>query len=400
MGRSAILVDDVILLDYGMKPTRPPQFPYNGIRPESVIVSHAHLDHAGIVANLMDLSPEVYMTSVTMGLTHLLARDTIKIGDREGYSPFTAWDLQKLIERTTFVPYNERFRVLDYEVELFDAGHIPGSAFIFLDGEIRLFYTGDVKTEDTYLLKKAETNLPDADILIIESTYFGKEHPDRKELEKSFIESVKETLDRGGNAIVPCFAIGRTQEIVMMLHSHGITPYVDGMGLDALKIIKEHPSFLRDGDALVEAFSDAHWVASKRRKNVLREPSVVVTTAGMLNGGPVLYYLKKIYGDPKSKVFLTGYQVEGTGGRTLLEKGYIEANGSVIHLKGKVEQYDFSAHSDDSELKKIAMDFCKRGVQYIFPVHGENTKEFADWINENLECEAISPENGEEFIIE
>ncbi|MDF2954736.1 MAG: RNA processing exonuclease [Candidatus Alkanophagales archaeon MCA70_species_2] len=385
-----------------MKPADVPEFPVGEAFPEVVVVSHAHLDHSGVVPNLMRSSPSVYMTPVTRELLYILCKDTLKLGKEQGICVFDKRDLNDLMNYAFMMPYRERFWSSGYEFELYDAGHIPGSASVHVRSErddLNLFYTGDIKLEDTRLLKGADINPPETDVLIIESTYFGEKHPDRRELEERFVASVEETLDAGGNAIVPCFAVGRTQEMVMILHAHGITPYVDGMGLSVLRKIKKHLSFMRDGEALVEAFKDARFVTPKSRKKVLSEPSVVVTTAGMLNGGPALYYLERIKDDPRSKILLTGYQIEGTNGRRLLEEGVIELNGGTVKVKAQVEQYDFSAHADDSDLKMLIERFCERGVEYVFTVHGENAAAFAAWIRENFDCQSFAPNLGESFVI-
>jgi len=410
VGRSAMLVDDKIIIDYGMRPSDPPEVPLNNdhISPKSVIVSHAHLDHSGMVPSLMShgKAPEVYMTPVTRDLTKLLGRDTIKVGKDQGFVFFDEEDIRKLDEHTLAVGYGERCPLngSDYEFELHNAGHIPGSSSIHLgkkSEDISLFYTGDIKTGMSRLMKSASlTDFPAADILVIESTYYDREHKNRKELEREFVDSIRETLDSGGNAIVPCFAVGRTQEIVMVLHSYGLTPYVDGMGLSVFSLFKNHPSFVKNAKALNDAFADAQFVNSKRRKKAISEPSIIVTTAGMLNGGPVLYYLKQIHDDPRSKVLLTGYQIEGTNGRRLIEKGYVEADGQVVKVNAGVESYDFSAHAGDSELKKIVSRFCRTGTEVVFMIHGDQTEDFAAWTRDKFGCEAIAPKNGEEFIIE
>jgi len=414
IGRSAILIDEKIVLDYGLRPSDPPEIPVGKISPKSVIVSHAHLDHSGMVPSLMssndNSAPDVYLTSVTGDLTQLMSRDTIKVGRDQGFCFFGVEDIKKMVAQTRYVDYGERIALnssdygADYEFELFNAGHIPGSAAVHLKKEsedISLLYTGDLKMGDTRLMESAALEeYPSSDILLVESTYYGRNHQDRKEQEREFIDSIKETLNSGGSAIVPCFAVGRTQEVVMILHSYGLTPYVDGMGLSAFRTFKNHPRFLRDADELNNAFNDAVFVNAKKRKKVLAQPSVVVTTAGMLNGGPVLYYLKKLYDDPKSKVLLTGYQIEGTNGRRLLEEGCVETNGEVVKVHTEVEQYDFSAHAGDTELKELVSRFCSNGTELIFPVHGEHTAEFAEWVKDNFECDAISPKIGEEFKIE
>ena len=416
VGRSAILVDGTIVLDYGLRPSEPPEIPLRdgNILPNSVVVSHAHLDHSGMVPSLMsvgaDMAPDVYMTSLTSDLTQLLGRDTIKVGKDQGFAFFGEEDIKEMNRHTHTVSYGEKVILnspgydVDYELELYNAGHIPGSSSIYLKNEnedVSLLYTGDIKTDETRLMERASyENFPTSDILLIESTYYGRDHKNRKELEREFIDSITETLNSGGNAIVPCFAVGRTQEIVMILHSYGLTPYVDGMGLSVFNLFKNQPSFLKDAKALNAAFSDAQFVNSKRRKKALSQPSVIVTTAGMLSGGPVLYYLKNIYKDPRSKVLLTGYQIEGTNGRRLIEEGCVETNGEVVKVNSQVEQYDFSAHAGDSELKDLISQFCGNGTEVLFMVHGEHTEEFARWARDKFGCNAIAPKNGEEFIIE
>lgn len=409
-------MDGKILLDYGLRPSEPLGVPLGNFSPQAAVISHAHLDHSGMVPSLMDLAPSVYMTPVTLDIASFLARDTIKIGKEQGFSFFDEDDLRKLVQYAHTVGYNNRFTLqLDgyddegrYECELYDAGHIPGSSMVYLRNEtddINLFYTGDIKMEGTHLLKSASTDFPHADVLFIESTYYGREHTNRKEMEREFVDSIQETLDSGGSAIVPCFAVGRTQEIVMVLHSHGLTPYVyvDGMGLGVLRLMQKHPEYLKNAAGLKDAFDAVRWVNnSKTRRKVISEPSVVVTTAGMLNGGPVLYYLGRIHDDPKSKVLLTGYQIEGTNGRKLLNEGCVQGDNGTIKVDAKVGQYDFSAHAGDSDLKKVVSRFCRNGTEVVFTVHGDsaNTNEFAAWIRENLDCRGIAPKNGEEFVIE
>ncbi len=410
VGRSAILVDDKIIIDYGLRPSDPPEIPLNNgrISPKSVLLSHAHLDHSGMVPSLMagDHAPKVYMTPVTRDLTKLLGRDTIKVGKEQGFLFFGEAEIRKLDQRTETVVYGERYPLngSEYQFEFHNSGHIPGSSSVYLRKEredISLLYTGDIKTGMTRLMKSAvPADFPTSDILFIESTYYNRDHRNRPELEREFIDSIKETLDSGGNAIVPCFAIGRTQEVVMILHSYGLTPYVDGMGLSVFNLFKNHPTSVKDIAALTAAFNDAQFVNSKRRKKAISEPSVIVTTAGMLNGGPVLYYLKKIHDDPRSKVLLTGYQIEGTNGRRLIDEGCVETNGEIVKVNAGVEYYDFSAHAGDSELKKIVSRFCRTGTEIVFMVHGEHTGEFATWARDKFGCEAIAPSNGEEFIIE
>jgi len=401
IGRSAVLVDDKLMMDYGVSPGEHIKYPINGSRPEAVLLSHAHIDHSGAIPKLMDLNPDIFMTPPTFDLAHMLAKDTLRIAERKGKMPaYDSNDLSKFAHETKLVDTGFEFHTHGYDVEFLNAGHIPGASAIHVrDKEDKtLFYTGDINTDDTRLVLGA-IDFPDSDILITESTYFGDEHPPRKEIEKEFIDSVQDTLNVGGSVIIPAFAIGRTQEILMLLDSYGIRAYVDGMGVQAYKIMSKHPEYIRNPAHLKKAFANATMVTGRKRNRIALDSSVVVTTAGMLNGGPALYYIDKLYKDPISKIILTGYQVEGTNGRMALDTGNIDNDGFIQHLKPKVEQYDFSAHSGDKELKEMVKEFCDKGTEHVFTMHGDNCEGFADWIKEEIGVEAVAPEIGERFTI-
>ena len=349
----------------------------------------------------MDLEPTVLMTPPTKHLTKLLADDTLEIAENHGgMAPFDPQDMHMLMRRTKELDYNDDFSTDDYTITLFDAGHIPGSSLTYLEfGEDTLLYTGDIKNSDTRLMKGSKINYPEAKSLMIESTYFGREHPERQKLEHKFIESIRYTLDIGGNVVIPTFAIGRTQEILLILKEYGIRCYVDGMGVEVTDMILKNPEYIRDPARLKSAYGNATTVKAGMRRYVLDEPSVVVTTAGMLNGGPVLSYIKKIHDNPKSKLMLTGYQAENTNGRLALQNGYVDIDGEFYHLKCGLEQYSFSAHSCDTELKSIVKYMCNKGTEHVFCVHGDNTEGFADWIKNEIGVNAYAPKVGEEFFI-
>jgi putative mRNA 3-end processing factor len=401
VGRSAVLVNDELLLDYGIKLTDPPTFPLNGLRPKSVIISHGHLDHCGLVPNLMDMKPEIFSTTMTYRLSILLAKDTLKIAENKGHAiPYYNEEIHEFERSVRTVDYGEDFKTNGYSACLYDAGHIPGSSSVYIEKDNQsLFYTGDINTTTTELLKGSDMDYPESDILVIESTYFNRDHTPRKVLEERFIESIRDTLDIGGRAIVPVFGVGRTQEMMLLLQKYGIHAYVDGMGADVFNLIKRSPESVRDIDRLNQVFRKSNIVQREKRREIIREPSVIVTSAGMLNGGPVLYYLSQMYDDPKSKIHLTGYQAEGTNGRKALDSGYVEIDGSITHLNCRLELYDFSAHCGDSELRDVVRKFCDNGTQTVLPVHGDKTEEFANWISEEFGVRSVAPANGETIYI-
>jgi putative mRNA 3-end processing factor len=395
VGRSAVLVNDSLLLDYGVKTGTPPQFPVGSVEPDAVVVSHGHLDHTGAVPSLLsgDRRPPIHWTPPTRELALTLARDTLKLhgvsrgagrgsrrqGRRGGtYAcPFTETEVRRVTQVSETHDYGRPFDAAGHEVTLFDAGHIPGSAHVLVDdGETRLLYTGDFHTDDQRLVA-GTTARPDADVVITESTYSDVEHDDRARIEKRFVESVRTTLWEGGTVVVPAFAIGRTQELLMVCEAHDLPCYVDGMGQEVTEMLRRHPGFVRDAEALRRAKSHARFVTGRegQRRRIADQNTVVVTTSGMLSGGPAMTYVPAIRDRPVNKIALTGYQVEGTPGRDLLETGSAEIDGRRMPVAAQVESYDFSAHADREGLRSVLAPYRDATV---LVAHGDRCEAFAD----------------------
>ncbi|WP_135829826.1 MBL fold metallo-hydrolase [Halorussus halobius] len=395
VGRSAVLVNDRLLLDYGMMAETPPQFPVGDPDPDAVVVSHGHLDHAGAVPALVDGDgrPPIHWTPPTEELALTLARDTLELHGGTMQCPFTETDVRRVTQASERHGYRESFEAAGHEVTFFDAGHIPGSAHVLVDdGETRLLYTGDFHTDDQQLVA-GTTARPDADVVVCESTYSDVEHDDRATVEERFVESVETTLWEGGTVVVPAFAIGRTQELLLVCEEHGVPCYVDGMGKRVTEMLRQHPEFVRDEDAFRRAKSHARFVTGRngQRKRIADQNTVVVTTSGMLSGGPAMTYVPEIRANPTNKITMTGYQVEGTPGRDLLETGRAEIDGRVMPVSARVEQYDFSAHADREGL----LDFLDsyRDAEVLVN-HGDRCEAFA----EELRADGVAagaPEIGE-----
>jgi putative mRNA 3-end processing factor len=427
IGRSAVLVDDSLLLDYGMATGNPPSFPVGNPDPDAVVVSHGHLDHVGAIPSLLsgDARPPIHWTPPTRDLTRVLAEDTLKLHGvsgsgatggsrrqaRRGGSydcPFTHTEVKRMSQVSETHGYRETFEAAGYEVTFFDAGHIPGSAHVLVDdGETRLLYTGDFHTGDQRLLS-GTTARPEADVVITESTYSDvsrgsrstsrgaerlADHDPREQVEEQFAESVKTTLWEGGTVVVPAFAIGRTQEMLLVCEAHDIDCYVDGMGQEVTRIARQYPEFVRDAEALQRAKSNARFVTGRdgQRRRIAEKNTVIVTTSGMLSGGPAMTYVPEIRANPTNKITFTGYQVEGTPGRELLDSGRAEIDGRVMPVSAQTESYDFSAHADREGL--LAFLDSYRDAE-ILVNHGDTCEQFA----EELQGEGFAssaPELGE-----
>jgi putative mRNA 3-end processing factor len=356
VGRSALLVDDRLLLDYGLLAGEPPRYPVRDPEPEAVVVSHGHLDHVGALPALLkgDRRPPVHWTPPTGELARTLAEDTLKLRGNSPLCPFSREHVARLGEVERRHGFGEPFPVAGgvegggYAVTLFAAGHIPGAAHVLVDdGDTRLLYTGDFHTDDQRLVA-GTTARPDADVVVCESTYSDVEHEDRGEVEERFAQSVETTLWEGGTVVVPAFAIGRTQEMLLVCDAYDVPCYVDGMGKGVTEMLRRYPEFVRDADALRRATSHARFVTGRdgQRERIADQPAAIVTTSGMLSGGPAMTYVPAVRANPMNKVAMTGYQVEGTPGRELIETGSAEIDGRVMPVSAQVEQYDFSAHAD------------------------------------------------------
>lgn len=379
--------ENKILIDYGIVPENPPQYPIESPPVSYAIVSHAHLDHSGMIPWLCSrYNTKIFTTSLTKEISEVLYRDTIKIADSIGY-PFPYGENEIELAMQNFVEISEKLELEDMKIKFHNAGHIPGSVMIEI-GET--LFACDINTIETRLMNGARA--VKCKNLFIEGTYAGVEHPKRDELEKEFLDEVEDIVNKGGKAIIPAFAVGRTQEIAILLSQGGHEIWLDGMGHKISEIMLRYKHYIKSPKQLQKAMKEMNIVYSNRGKKLALKSGIVLTTSGMMNGGPVLWYIDRIKDDPKSAVIITGYQVEGTNGRLLLERKEIELYGVKTKVDCQVKFYDFSAHAGHSQLIKFIKDCSPENV-VVF--HSENPEAIAEEIDANV----YIPENGERIEI-
>lgn len=386
VGRSAFLLDsgtEKIMMDYGTKLREvPPVFPITiKGRPDVILLSHAHMDHSGGLAlwESGGSSVPIYTFEITKQFSEMLLYDSLKISHEEGVKlPFTDSDVFNTIKNCIPIQFREPFKLKKTEFTAFDAGHIPGSCMFRLENKNKsILYTGDYQGIDTHLMTKYDQKIPQSDVLITESTYAQREHPSREEQEKELYASVKETLAKDGTCVISGFALQRLQEILVVLDKFGIDYplYMDGMARKATTIMNKHKELLRDNDVLDKALQKVTYINSeKMRKKVLKSPSVVLTTSGMLTGGAVVWYLKRLYERKNCSLLLTGYQLPDTPGKILLESGRFIQKDLNLDVQMFVKRFDFSGHIGRSDLFAFIK---KQNPEKIFCIHGDHTEEFA-----------------------
>ncbi len=438
VGRSAILVqtrESTVLLDCGINPGSTnslnafprldlPQFDLDSL--DAVIISHAHLDHCGFLPFLYKYGYDgpVYCSAPTSSLMTLLQLDYLDVLNKQGLMP--PYD-QKDVRDTVLHTIPLRFGAVtdiapDIRLTLHNSGHILGSSMVHLhigEGLHNLVYTGDYKYGQTMLLEPAASMFPRAETIITESTYGSPRDvtPSRMETEERLAAVINETLNREGKVIIPVPAVGRAQEIMLVIDGYmrrGLLKeapvFVEGMISEATAIHTAYPEYLARGvrnsilhDG-INPFQSEYFTLvehpSAREEIVEGEQCIIIATSGMLEGGPVVDYFKRLARDKANTLIFVSYQIEGTMGRRI-QKGLTEA--PIINSDGKIEVMKvnlqvesiegFSGHSDRRQLVNYIRR-VKPKPERIIVVHGEKTKclSLANLFQRKYKVETIVPQ--------
>lgn len=395
VGRLAMVLethDIKLLFEYGMSPGKPPTYPLPAPPVDLVLLTHAHLDHSGMIPWLFSRNDQKILTTKLTGeITDLLHKDTINIAKSEGYAiPYNKADVKEAKNSIIPIELSERRNIGDaYEVICHSAGHIPGSVMFELIADKKILFTGDLNVIDTRIVKG--TKPVDCDILFLEGTYAGRDHPKkREELEKDLIEKIDEVVKRGGIAILPAFAVSRSQELAMVLRNSGFNVWFDGMGKKVSKMFLKYPKYLRSSENLKKALNKLNLVHSDQGRKLALKSEVIITSSGMMDGGPVLNYMNKLKNDPRSAVLLTGYQVEDSNARLLVDRGKLNFYGVLEKIECEVQYFDLSAHAGHSELIEFAM---KCNPEKIVLMHSDNREVLVGPLKEF--AEVYTPNTGE-----
>jgi len=419
VGRSCMLLttpDSKILIDCGINPgARSPMDSFPRLDwlsitlddLDAVVIGHAHLDHTGFLPVLCKYGYKgpIYCTEPTLPMMNLIQLDAIKVASAQGRTPMYAdRDVKQIMKQAITIPYGTVTDISpDIKLVLANAGHILGSAlchFHIGNGDHNFVYSGDLKFAKSILFESASWNFPRVETLLIESTYGAKEdiQASRQEVESSFLKSVNSILKDGGKVLIPIPAVGRAQEIMMVIDQYmksgemvEAPVFYEGMIAEASAIHEAYPEYLArelkqriletdDNPFDSEYFTNVEHPDA--REEPLREgtPCIIIATSGMLEGGPVLEYFKNIAPDKKNKILFVSYQVNGTLGRRVLEGAKQvsligrEGKVEVVTIECGIERLDgFSGHSDYNQLISFVHKLRPK-LRRVLVNHGERRK--------------------------
>lgn len=395
------------------------RLPFDASKIDAVILSHGHLDHCGSLPLLPKggFKGRIYASQATIDVTKWMLLDAAHIhefdaiymkkhhkrGAEQAEPLFTTVDVEALMEYFTPLPYGKDQKtwteiIPNIKVKLYDAGHILGSAMIVLeaneDGQIkRLAFSGDLGRKGTPLITDPEFFEEEIDALIIESTYGDRLHQPFSQAAEDLKQVINETVARNGKVIVPAFALGRTQELVYLLHElrdtnqiPRLNVYVDSpLATHLTEVFIKHKElydsdtwkdFLSKGEAPL-TFDYLKYISTaddSKALNLINEPFVVVSPSGSCEAGRVLHHLIQNIGDPRHTILITGFQASNTLGRRLIEGAkFVKIYGDDFPVKAQVKVInELSAHADSQGLQDLALN--TNGLKNLFVVHGEPTQ--------------------------
>ncbi|MFY9799596.1 MAG: beta-CASP ribonuclease aCPSF1 [Candidatus Nitrosopolaris sp.] len=439
VGRSCFIVvtpESKVMLDCGINPgesigldayPRLDWFNFNFSDLDAVVISHAHIDHQGFLPSLYKYgySGPIYCTEPTLPLMTLLQMDSIKISKSNGtYLTYEGRDVNEAIKHCITLPYGKPTDISpDITITLNNAGHIMGSATVHLNisGTHNILYSGDYKYAKTRLLDSAMSIYPRVETLITESTYGSSTDvmPDQSVVYANFTQSINKTLTEGGKVLIPVPAVGRAQEIMLVIDAEmregrliESPIYIEGMISEATAIHMSYAHYLgydvrKSVSQGINPFESDYFTqvnGQSRRDEVLSDenPAIILATSGMLEGGPSVEYFKEIAPSPKNKIIFVSYQINGTLGRrvidgTMTQVSMLDKSGKVKVVPVRCQTHKIDGFSGHSDYNQILNFVSKIKPKRVLVNHGEKSKSenIASAVYHRLRIRSSVPDNRE-----
>jgi KH/beta-lactamase-domain protein len=444
VGRASFIIstpETRVLVDCGDKPGAEGEVPYLqvpealGSGPTSldaVVLTHAHLDHSALIPLLFKYGYDgpIYCTEPTRDLMGLLTLDYLDVAAKEGRSPpYESEMVRKAIKHCIPIEYGDVTDIApDVKLTLHNSGHILGSAIAHFhvgDGLYNVAFSGDIHYEDTRLFNGAVNDFPRVETLVLESTYGGRNdyQTDQADSERKLKQVIRNTTERGGKVLVPAFAVGRSQEIMLVLeeamregHIPEVPVHLDGMIWEATAIHTTYPEYMRDdlrdrifhddeNPFLADQFNHIDGGEEERREVADGGPCIILSTSGMVEGGPIMSWLRHVGGQDDGTMVFVGYQAQGTLGRRI-QNGWddIPVNGNrgradTVSLTMDVETVDgFSGHADRQGLENFVRTMNPR-PEKVLCVHGDesSTQDLSSALYHEFNMRTFAPKNLETF---
>ncbi|MUV89730.1 beta-CASP ribonuclease aCPSF1 [Halapricum sp. CBA1109] len=445
VGRASFIIstpETRVLVDCGDKPGAEGEVPYLQV-PEAlgsgassldaVVLTHAHLDHSALIPLLFKYGYDgpIYCTEPTRDLMGLLTLDYLDVAAKEGRAPpYESEMVREAIKHCIPIEYGDVTDISpDIKLTLHNAGHILGSSiahFHIGDGLYNVAFSGDIHYTDTRLFNGAVNEFPRVETLVLESTYGGRNdyQTDQADSERKLKEVINDTYEKDGKVLIPAFAVGRSQEIMLVLEEamrNGDIPempvHLDGMIWEATAIHTTYPEYLRDdlrdrifhddeNPFLAEQFNHIDGGEDERQEVADGDPCIILSTSGMVTGGPIMSWLEHLGTDADSKLVFVGYQAQGTLGRRI-QNGWDEipvgnggagrANTMTMHMD--VETVDgFSGHADRQGLENFVKTMNPR-PEKVLCVHGDesSTQDLSSALYHEYNMRTFAPKNLETF---
>jgi len=433
-----------ILIDCGDKPGAEGEVPYLQV-PEAlgagaqnldaVVLTHAHLDHSALLPLIFKYGYDgpIYTTEPTRDLMGLLQLDYLDVAAKEGRAPpYESEMVRETIKHTIPLEYGDVTDIApDVKLTMHNAGHILGSAvshFHIGDGLYNVCFSGDIHYEDTRLFNGAHNDFPRVETLVLESTYGGRNdyQTDQADSERKLTRIINEAYERDGKVLIPAFAVGRSQELMLVLEEamrEGDIPempvHLDGMIWEATAIHSTYPEYLRDdlrdrifhddeNPFLADQFNHIDGGEEERQEVADGDPCIVLSTSGMVEGGPIMSWLRHIGPDPDSTLAFVGYQAQGTLGRRIQngwdeipmdDRGRNGGRSGTLQLELNVETVDgFSGHADRQGLVNFVKTMNPR-PEKVLCVHGDESsvQDLSSALYHKFDMRTFAPKNLETF---